>query len=268
MDENTDKNIGREWNSQWGIQVISERLKFNSGDMYEVKSENGDARRYSVDKIEDVIKRNEFDISPEGLQKRAARDLEYRKQEEIHNLMVITHKMTDKKIGMPRKYNVKSGAQAAFEEKKKASGAKNVGVYLSGSTLSALQYWKNITGFGATEIFNRVLENSFQNKKFDLLLVNPSLQQSVEFGGRNTGIYLSEDSICAIDYLTGGQDLSRSKLLYRIMENSKIQAALFVQLIDFDFDNYYETAAELFQAIHAADIVQSNPKTSEPDFTP
>lgn len=85
MDENTDKNIGREWNSQWGIQVISERLKFNSGDMYEVKSVDSNTfRRYSVDKIEDVIKRNEFDISPEGLQKRAARDLEYRKQEEIH----------------------------------------------------------------------------------------------------------------------------------------------------------------------------------------
>ena len=82
-----DKNIGREWNSEWGIQVVTERIKFNNGDLYEVKSENGDIRRYSVDNIEDVVKKNEYSISPEGVQKRADRDLTYRKQEEIqkHN---------------------------------------------------------------------------------------------------------------------------------------------------------------------------------------
>ena len=79
--------------------------------------------------------------------------------------------MTDKKIGMPRKHEVKGGAQTAFEEKKKASGAKNVGIYLNADTVRALEYWKGITGFGATEIFNRVMANSKQRPKLFLDLI-------------------------------------------------------------------------------------------------
>jgi len=61
-----DKNIGREWASEWGTQRITQRLKFNSGDLYEVQSPDGTMRRYSVDQIEGVVKRNEFSITPEG----------------------------------------------------------------------------------------------------------------------------------------------------------------------------------------------------------
>lgn len=79
--------------------------------------------------------------------------------------------MTEQKSGMPRKHEVKGGAQIAFEEKKKAAGAKNVGVYLNAPTVEALEYWRNITGFGATEIFNRVMANSKKRPKLFLDLI-------------------------------------------------------------------------------------------------
>ena len=54
----TDPNIGRRWNSPYGVQIISERLQYGSGDLYTVLTEGtGVERRYRADSIDEVIKR-------------------------------------------------------------------------------------------------------------------------------------------------------------------------------------------------------------------
>lgn len=128
--------------------------------------------------------------------------------------------MTDKKIGMPRKHEVKGGAQTAFEEKKKASGAKNVGIYLNVDTVRALEYWKSITGFGATEIFNRVMANSKQRPKLFLDLIEFDFDKYY-------AVALELATQRAIDVNYGvddgiGMELSSDELEATIAENIKL----------------------------------------------
>lgn len=79
--------------------------------------------------------------------------------------------MNTTKAGMPRKHEIKGGAQEEFENKKKAQGAKNVGIYLNADTLVALDRWKKLTGLGATQLFNLVMSNSLERPKLFLNLI-------------------------------------------------------------------------------------------------
>jgi hypothetical protein len=71
----TDPNIGREWNSKWGRQRI---VGIYGGDLYEVQTIGGEGdgviRRYSVKGIEETIKRNEYELTPEFAQEVADRN--------------------------------------------------------------------------------------------------------------------------------------------------------------------------------------------------
>ncbi|MDC8446084.1 MAG: hypothetical protein LV471_09200 [Nitrosomonas sp.] len=61
--EKDDPNIGREWNAAGGRQKI---VGIFGGDLYEVKTlEDGSIRRYSIKNIEEVIKEDEYRITPE-----------------------------------------------------------------------------------------------------------------------------------------------------------------------------------------------------------
>lgn len=128
--------------------------------------------------------------------------------------------MSDKKIGMPRKHEVKGGAQTAFEEKKKASGAKNVGIYLNAETVNALEYWKGIIGFGATEIFNRVMASSKQRPKLFLDLIQFDFDKYYE-----TALALATQRAIDNDYgVDGGgmMELSAEEIDAAIAENIKL----------------------------------------------
>lgn len=69
-----DPNIGREWDSFYGRQKIIERLFFPIGDLYEVQTiGTNNVRRYKVDRIEDVIEKDEYQSTPEYAAEYAAR---------------------------------------------------------------------------------------------------------------------------------------------------------------------------------------------------
>lgn len=79
-----DSNIGRSWNSIYGKATIT-ALLFPKREwssipaIYEYTNENGSLFRIHEDKIDETIRRNEFDASPEGLVQTAARELAYAK---------------------------------------------------------------------------------------------------------------------------------------------------------------------------------------------
>ncbi len=78
--EKDDPNIGREWNAVWGRQQI---IGIVGGDLYEVKTiENGSIRRYSISSIEEIIKEDEYKLTPEYAQKVAEREEINRLREE------------------------------------------------------------------------------------------------------------------------------------------------------------------------------------------
>ena len=128
--------------------------------------------------------------------------------------------MTDNKGGHPRKHEVKGGAQTDFEKKKKASGAKMIGFYMKEDTISALEYWKNITGFGPTEIINRVLANSKLRPKLFLDLIEFDFDKYY-------AVALELATKRAIDVNYGvddgiGMELSSDELEATIAENIKL----------------------------------------------
>lgn len=128
--------------------------------------------------------------------------------------------MTDNKGGHPRKHEVKGGAQTDFEKKKKASGAKMIGFYMKEDTISALEYWKNITGFGPTEIINRVLANSKQRPKLFLDLIQFDFDKYYE-----TALALATQRAIDNDYGIddgGMMELSSEELEVAIAENIKL----------------------------------------------
>lgn len=62
----SDKNIGREWNSPYGRQKITDVIIHATGDMYVVETvDTGAERNYSVGKIEDTIKNDEYRLTDE-----------------------------------------------------------------------------------------------------------------------------------------------------------------------------------------------------------
>lgn len=61
----SDTNIGREWNSRYGRQRIIGMLEGPTTNLYEVQTiDKQEVRRYSQQSIEDVIRRNEHEITP------------------------------------------------------------------------------------------------------------------------------------------------------------------------------------------------------------
>lgn len=82
-DGGVDANVGREWQSEWGTQRIVERRVFKSGDLYAVQSLDGLIRQYPVSRIEDIIKRNEFNITEEAEQNRAQDRFKEKRYQEL-----------------------------------------------------------------------------------------------------------------------------------------------------------------------------------------
>lgn len=78
--------------------------------------------------------------------------------------------MEKSKRGRPRKYE-KDGRQTAYEIKKKSENAKNVGVYLSASSVEALENWKVVSGLNTTELINLILTNSLERPRLFLELI-------------------------------------------------------------------------------------------------
>lgn len=61
-----DPNIGREWDSPCGRQKIVARVYYPVGDLYDVQTiGKNEIRRYGVDRIEEVIRRDEYELTPE-----------------------------------------------------------------------------------------------------------------------------------------------------------------------------------------------------------
>lgn len=61
-----DANIGREWNSSYGREKITDLVETGCGNLYVVKTlVHGGERRYSVKDIEDTIRRDEYQLTPE-----------------------------------------------------------------------------------------------------------------------------------------------------------------------------------------------------------
>ncbi len=79
-----DPNIGRSWNSRYGKQTIVGRVgEGTAPQLYSVKTEGtGAERRYSMDGIEDVIKRNEHELTPEyAAEQKEAKETEQLRKE-------------------------------------------------------------------------------------------------------------------------------------------------------------------------------------------
>lgn len=74
------------------------------------------------------------------------------------------------KRGRPRKYE-KDGRQTAYESKKTSQNAKNVGIYLSASSVEALENWKVVSGLNTTELMNLILTNSLERPRLFLELI-------------------------------------------------------------------------------------------------
>ncbi len=73
-----DKNIGLQWHSAHGREVITERLHYRAGDLYEVSSvTHGGYRRYTPGQLEEAISRDEYSLTPEyaAAQAKAAANL-------------------------------------------------------------------------------------------------------------------------------------------------------------------------------------------------
>ncbi len=67
-----NKNIGRTWNSRFGKQTIVGVESVPAGDYYDVRDESGAVRVYPGGQLEDRIKRDEYEMTPEYAQERAA----------------------------------------------------------------------------------------------------------------------------------------------------------------------------------------------------
>ena len=119
--EKPDPNIGRSWNSPYGKQTISAVIKMPSGDLYSVTTEGtGAERRYDVDRIEEVIKRNEHELTPEYVEEqakaKAAREAsaektkaeEAAKQQQISEIAAFTGGMDKMAAGRVRDTLLKS----------------------------------------------------------------------------------------------------------------------------------------------------------------
>lgn len=84
VSKTSDTNIGREWNSCYGRQKITSRDVHLTGDIYDVVTlgYEGAVRRYSVDRIEDVIKTDAHRLTPEYQEQQLKREQQAKDEEE------------------------------------------------------------------------------------------------------------------------------------------------------------------------------------------
>lgn len=82
-----DQNIGREWNATYGRQKVTGVIETGCGNLYVVSTLiHGGERRYSVKGLEDVIKRDEYRLTPEYQKELASRAAQAERAEQ-HRLV-------------------------------------------------------------------------------------------------------------------------------------------------------------------------------------
>ena len=95
-----DANIGREWNSCYGRQKITRREVHRTGDIYDVVTVGHEdtTRRYSVDRIEEVIKNDAHRLTPEYQAQQLRREDQARKEEELRAIADNEARLFDKEL--------------------------------------------------------------------------------------------------------------------------------------------------------------------------
>jgi len=69
-----DPNIGRTWNSKYGKQEIVRKEEWGGQEHYYAKDEKGAERVYSANRLEETIKRDEHELTPEYAKEKAEAD--------------------------------------------------------------------------------------------------------------------------------------------------------------------------------------------------
>lgn len=78
-----DANIGREWNAPYGRQRIIKLIESPSGNLYEVETlVHGSVRRYSTTRIDEVVKQDQYRLTPEYQAECEQREEQSRLEEE------------------------------------------------------------------------------------------------------------------------------------------------------------------------------------------